>query len=303
MMDNLAPIVLFVYNRPNHTQRTVNALKNNILAEQSDLFIFSDGPKKETDIEKVNEVRQYIQQITGFNSVNIRIKERNYGLAKSVVEGVTEVIEKYGKVIVLEDDLITHRYFLKYMNDGLNIYQDNPKVYSISGYSYLRKNLKEQDTYFLKINSSWSWATWLDRWKKYDTYCEGWEKLRNSSSLRKEFDYDFSYPFYRLINLQLKYKQIDSWAIKWYWTTFINGGLTLYPQISLVHNSGFDGSGVHCSSKQKNAQKFEEEFETKNVHYETNIIERAEIRKQVVKDLRKGLGFGGRLRIIRDMIG
>lgn len=303
MPDSLAPIILFVYNRPDHTRRTINALKNNILADQSELFVFSDGIKKNADTEKVKEVREYIKQITGFRRVVVIERERNYGLAKSVVEGVTEIIERYGKVIVLEDDLITHKYFLTYMNNGLDMYEDNPKVYSVSGYSYLRKNIIGKNTYFLKITSSWSWATWLDKWKQYDTNCTGWEKLKKDYKLRKRFDYDFSYFFYKLINLQLKHKKIDSWAIKWYWTVFKNDGLTLYPQTSLVNNSGFDGSGVHCGSKQRNTQKPIEELVTEYIDYETEVMERVCFRKQVVKDLRKGLGLGGKLQIIADMFG
>lgn len=303
MTDNLAPIVLFVYNRLHHTRKTIEALRDNILADCSELFIYSDGPKKETDADRVKEVREYIRQITGFGRVIITERHTNYGLEKSVVEGVTEVIGKYGKAIVLEDDLITHRYFLKYMNKGLDIYADNPSVYSISGYSHLRENLKDFGTYFLKITSSWSWATWKDRWDKYDACCKGWEILKSNRRLRKKFDYDCSYPFYKMLDMQMSGGRINSWAVKWYWTAFKNDGLTLYPQFSLVCNSGFDGSGEHCNSKQENAQMLMRENNYENIRFEDKVEEQAQIRCWVARDLRKGLGLGGKLQIVRDVIG
>lgn len=303
MTDDLAPIVLFVYNRLDHTQRTVQALKNNTLADQSVLIIFSDGPKKLADLEYVSKVREYISQLTGFAKVVVRERETNYGLARSIVEGVTEVIKIYGKVIVLEDDLITNSLFLKYMNEGLRIYKDIPNVYSVSGYSYLKNEIPGLDTYFLKLTSSWSWATWKDRWVQYDTCCKGWEVLKSNSKLRKSFDYEFSYPYYRLLKRQLKDAKINSWAIKWYWTVFKNNGLTLYPSVSLVENVGFDGSGEHCSYKQKNAQIVQQINKYENMKYEEKVEEQTVIRNRVAKDLHKELGLGGKMQIIKDMIG
>ena len=158
MEKNLAPIVLFVYNRLNHTKRTIEALKNNFLAEKSELFIFSDGPKRKEDVIKVKEVRKYIHHLTGFKQVNVMERAENYGLAQSIVTGVNEIISQYGKVIVLEDDLITDINFLTYMNEGLIKYQEDTRVFSVTGYSYLKKGPSEP--FFLKICSSWSWGTW-----------------------------------------------------------------------------------------------------------------------------------------------
>ncbi|MCM1038220.1 MAG: glycosyltransferase [Ruminococcus sp.] len=302
MTSNLAPIVLFVYNRPEHTRHTVDALRNNLLAEQSELFIFADGAKKAEDINKVNEVREYIGKITGFKRVVVKERKENYGLAKSVVSGVTEIVNQYKKVIVLEDDLITDKQFLKYMNMGLDIYQDEPQVYSITGYSYFREGLKDIDTCFLKITSSWSWATWKDRWDQYDPECKGWESLQRDHRLRKQFDYDYSYPYYRLLQMQLKDAKINSWAIKWYWTVFKKGGLTLYPGVSLVQNAGFDGSGEHCGTKQTNFQIYKQENEIEKMKFENNIKENALIRKQTAKAIYRKHGIMGKMQIMKDML-
>ena len=133
---NLAPIILFVYNRPEHTKKTLESLKINELASDSLLFIFSDGNKNENDRKSVEEVRNYISTISGFKEINIILREKNLGLADSVISGVAEVIEKYGKAIVLEDDIVTSKYFLKFMNEALDFYDADKKIYSISGYNF-----------------------------------------------------------------------------------------------------------------------------------------------------------------------
>lgn len=302
MMENLAPVVLFVYNRVEHTKRTVEALKKNDLAEQSELFIYSDAAKKEEDAEKVHSVREYIRQIDGFKKINIVEREFNYGLAKSIVGGVTDVISKYGKVIVLEDDLVTNSGFLTYMNEGLEKYQNISQVYSISGYSYLGKEIANVDTYFLKLSSSWSWATWKDRWRQYDLSCKGWERLKKDRRLRKNFDYDYSYPFYSLLNRQMTDSKTNSWAIKWYWTVFMNGGLTLYPSIPLVKNDGFDGSGEHCSIGNK--KRYDNvDGNSKKIVFEDSIIEKKEIRKEIAKSIRQKNVIGEKLQIVKDILG
>lgn len=301
-MENLAPVVLFVYNRVEHTKRTVEALKKNDLAEQSELFIYSDAAKKEEDAEKVHSVREYIRQIDGFKKINIVEREFNYGLAKSIVGGVTDVISKYGKVIVLEDDLVTNSGFLTYMNEGLEKYQNISQVYSISGYSYLGKEIANVDTYFLKLSSSWSWATWKDRWRQYDLSCKGWERLKKDRRLRKNFDYDYSYPFYSLLNRQMTDSKTNSWAIKWYWTVFMNGGLTLYPSIPLVKNDGFDGSGEHCSIGNK--KRYDNvDGNSKKIVFEDSIIEKKEIRKEIAKSIRQKNVIGEKLQIVKDILG
>ena len=167
---SLAPITLFTYNRPWHTRQTVESLQKNILAEQSEVFIFSDGPKNEEDKKKVEEVRNYIRMINGFKKVTLRERRKNLGLANSVIAGVTEIISKYGKTIVLEDDLFISPYFLQFMNDGLNYYKTEKKVASIHGYVFPVKR-KLPETFFLKHSGSLGWATWKNRWDLFE--CNG----------------------------------------------------------------------------------------------------------------------------------
>ena len=150
----MIPIILFVYNRPWHTRQTVKALQKNELAGRSDLFIFSDGPKDEQTEKAVQKVREYIHTIDGFQTVTIREREENWGLANSIIDGVTQIVNEYGRVIVLEDDLMTSPFFLRYMNDALNLYECEEKVISIHGYIYPLSE-KLPSTFFLRGTDYW----------------------------------------------------------------------------------------------------------------------------------------------------
>jgi len=241
----LAPIILFVYNRPYHTGRTIDALKNNILASQSELIIYSDGPKNEIVKGDVDAVRTIVKSITGFKSISIVEREQNYGLANSVIHGVTETIAKYGRAIVLEDDLETTPYFLQYMNDGLNLYENEPQVASIHGYIYPIENLDE--SFFIKGADCWGWATWKRAWDLFEGDGQKlFNELRNEKLLR-EFDFDGSYPYSEMLKEQIEGKN-SSWAVRWYASMFLQNMLTLYPGKSFVKNIGNDDSGSHSVS-------------------------------------------------------
>ena len=163
----LAPIALFVYNRPKHTASTVESLQKNVLANESDLFIFSDGPNRPSQYGMVNSVREYISDITGFKSVVIVERDRNKGLANSIIDGVSRLCKEFGQVIVLEDDLVTSPHFLSYMNEALNIYRHNDTVISIHGYVYPFKS-KLPETFFLRGADCWGWATWDRGWNLFE---------------------------------------------------------------------------------------------------------------------------------------
>lgn len=305
MEKDLAPIVLFVYNRLEHAKKTIEALKKNHLAEESELFIFSDGPRRDDDIIKVKEVRNYIHQVEGFKQINIIEREKNYGLAQAIVSGVTEVLSQYDKAIVLEDDFVTDVNFLTFMNYGLNKYQNDLQVYSITGYSYLNKGLKNGETYFLRVTTSRSWGTWKDRWQKYDADCEGWTVLKRDRRLRREFDYDFSYPYYDLLKSQMTDERTNSWAIKWYWTIFKNKGLTLYPPISLVSNEGLDGSGEHGvkAKIQRDMIDLSGHDIQREWEFTSDILEKKKMRKKVAKALWQELYNVHKRIIIKDILG
>ena len=242
-MQNLAPIVLFVYNRLDHTKQTINALKKNYLATDSILYIFSDAPNNKESIVSVKNVRHYIHSIKGFKEIIIVEREKNYGLAKSIINGVSKVVNRYGKVIVLEDDLITSPYFLHYMNDTLNIYHNKKSVMSISAYMYpIEQKLPE--TFFTYFTSCWGWGTWEDRWKAFERDPESLIKSMSSSDIKK-FNLDGADNIWRQVKLNTKGK-IYTWAVFWYATVFRKKGLVLHPAVSLTMNIGHDGSGVHC---------------------------------------------------------
>lgn len=265
-----SPISLFVYNRPTHTRQTVEALQKNMLATESDLIIFSDAPKNNDATGAVGEVRKYIKTITGFRSVNIFEREENFGLAKSIVEGVTLVVNKYGRIIVLEDDLVTSPYFLRFMNDALDAYQDEEKVMHISGYVFPIENEGLPETFFLRTTSCWGWATWDRAWKHFSKEPK---KLLKEFTQQKidHFNMDGAYDFWAQVK-QNESGTINTWAVFWYASVFQFNGLCLHPVFSMVNNIGHDGTGENC----RQGSDFCSVLASSPVHYfEKNIVESA----------------------------
>lgn len=245
---NLAPITLFVYNRPWHTRQTVEALQKNELAEDSDLYIYADAPKRLEHDDAVNEVREYIHGISGFRSVIIVEREKNYGLAESIITGVTEIVNRFGTVIVLEDDLVTSPFFLRFMNESLDRYADNPLVWHVNGWNYPIDPTGLPDTFFWRVMACWGWATWSTRWMHFE---KNPNKLTSSwdGELIKRFNLDGADDLWAQVEGNLN-GSIDTWAIFWYATIFKNGGLCLSPKSPLLQNIGVDGSGENrCNSK------------------------------------------------------
>ncbi|OGU74880.1 MAG: glycosyl transferase [Ignavibacteria bacterium RBG_16_34_14] len=243
---NLAPIILFVYNRPRYTKQTIDSLSKNSLAKESELFIYSDAPKSQKDKKSVSEVREYLKTINGYKNVVIKESQINKGLAKSITSGVTEIVERYGKAIVLEDDLFLSAFFLKYMNEALRLYESEKDVISIHGYVYPVKE-KLPETFFLRGADCWGWATWNRGWSLYQDSAERLLKQIMRGNLEREFDFNESYNYIKMLKQQIK-GEIDSWAIKWYASAFVNEKLTLYPGRSLVKNIGTEGLGTHVQS-------------------------------------------------------
>ena len=280
MQQILAPIVLFVYNRPWHTKQTVEALQKNELAKDSELFIYSDESKNEDARESVNEVRSYIDTIIGFKKVTVIKREKNWGLANSIIDGVTNIINEYEKVIVLEDDLVTSPYFLKFMNDNLNVFYNRNDIFSITGFNFSQIQLKisndyKEDIYLSYRCMSWGWGTWKNRWSKIDWEVNDFDILEKNKKEIKLFNRGGEDLFPMLKN-QLEGK-IDSWAIRFCYAHFKNNALCVYPVKSLVNNEGFDGSGVHCSLDKSNKFKniFSDEYNiviNKDISVDQNII-------------------------------
>ena len=240
----VAPVCLFVYNRIDHTRRTVDALKNNLFAQESDLIVFSDAAKSEANDEEVREIRQYIRKIVGFKSVTIVERETNFGLARSIIDGVTVIVNKYGRIIVLEDDMVTSPYFLTYMNEALENYFDDDCIISVHGYVYpVEQSLPE--AFFLPGADCWGWATWQRGWTCFNNDGQFLLDELKRRQLIRAFDYNGAYPFSKMLKDQIKGVN-NSWAILWHASAFLAGKLTLYPGRSLVQNIGNDNSGTHC---------------------------------------------------------
>jgi len=241
---SLAPIILFVYNRPSHTRLTIEALLNNRLASESDLWVFADGSKGEKDRKGVNEVRKTVRAIDGFKSIQIIENESNVGLANNIIKGVTQVVNERGKVIVVEDDLITSPYFLTFMNKGLDLFANEEKVGHIQGYSYPVPQFPE--AFLTKWIGSWGWATWKRAWQYFNPDGQALMDELKRRKLTRNFDFDGRYPYTQMLQRQIDGAN-NSWAIRWFASAYLQGMLSLNAGRSLVRNIGFDNSGVHCN--------------------------------------------------------
>lgn len=242
----LAPILLFAYNRPRHLQHTVEALAHNPLAQESELFVFSDGARTEDDREDVELVRSYIHTIEGFKTVHRIERDRNYGLAANIIDGVTDIVNRYGRVIVLEDDLVTAPGFLQFMNDALDTYADEPRVGHIQAYDFTQ-NPRLPETFLIKFTGSWGWATWQRAWQHFNPDGQYLLNELHRRHLTRRFDFNGKYSFTRMLRRQVEGKN-NSWAIRWNASLFLQDILSLNVGRSLVQNEGFDGSGTHCGA-------------------------------------------------------
>lgn len=248
--SELAPILLFAYNRPHHTEQTLlNLLRNNESA-RSDLYVFCDGPKSNKDLESVSAVHDLVSKITGFKNVTVIKRSENLGLANSIIDGVTSVLNKHNSAIVLEDDIVVAPNFLRYMNAALHHYEPYHHVASIHGWNFSLTDTELPDAFFLRGADCWGWATWKRAWSKFEP---NGSKLLRELKLRKQthtFDLDGAYPYTQMLEDQIAGKN-NSWAIRWHASAFLNDMLTLHPGESLVMNIGLDGSGVHSQPDEK----------------------------------------------------
>lgn len=288
-MKNLAPIILFVYNRIEHTRQAVKALLENDLAGESDLYIFSDGPALGEE-NAVKKVRDYIHHISGFREIHIIERKDNYGIEKSEISAITEILAGYPKVIILEDDLVVAHNFLRYMNDALEKYSKEKKVFYISGYSHLDGKLKRlPDSMLLSMPTTWGWATWKDRWAYFREAPEksDVEKIiNNRKSLRS---YDFNGAYYKAWGNMLidQYKTGQyTWDVSWHVAQFQNNALVLFPNQTLVQNIGFDGSGTHGEMRENRITDWSN-VDTKVQFYPDRIEESPKIRKTVIRLMKK----------------
>ncbi|MEO8086129.1 MAG: glycosyltransferase family 2 protein [Bacteroidota bacterium] len=241
-----APVALFVYNRPLHTRRTLMSLSNCSKAGDTDLFIFCDGLKAGASLQDKNaveEVRQVVREKKWCRNIEIIESPVNKGLSRSVIAGVTDIVNRFGKIIVLEDDMEVSPYFLKYMNEGLTLYENDEKVISLTGYCWpVKEELPE--TFFLMGTYCWGWATWKRGWDLFEADGRKLLQQLEERKLTTLFDFDNSHFYTSMLRDQVEGRN-DSWALPWYAIAFLKNKLTLIPGRSLVHNTGIDGTGVH----------------------------------------------------------
>ena len=257
---NYAPIALFAYKRADKLKLCIEALSKNKYADKTDVYIFSDGYKGDQDKAQVEEVRDYIKSIlekNEFAQVEVIKRDKNWGLANSIINGVTQIINQYGKIIVVEDDLITSPDFLSYMNEGLDFYKDLKQFGSISAHTYPIKALEKynKDIYVTGKGECWGWGTWKDRWENVDWSVSDFVEYFAVKKMRKQFD-SLEKGLDNMLVQQMNGK-LDSWAVRWCYHLFKKGLLTVYPRVSKTKNIGFDGSGTHCGDTQTMASALE----------------------------------------------
>ncbi len=292
MRMKLAPIVLFVYNRPWHTEQTLNALSLNQLSDQSVLYVFADGPKagaSDEELQALKETRNIVRSKKWCGEVFLIERDSNWGLAKSIIAGVTQIVNESGKVIVLEDDIVTSVGFLKYMNDALSMYEYEERVMHVSGYNYISRSSSAQETFFVNILSCWGWGTWRRAWDKYEHDVDSHLSKLNSSAKIKKFNIEGHADFYSQLILN-KEGKIFSWAVRWYASWLNSGGYSLFPKVSLVRNIGHDGSGVHCG--------ISDTFDSYVTDYidvcKIPILEAKSVRKEIDRYYKKRIGLNKR---------
>lgn len=278
---NTAPIVLFVYKRAEHTRKCLEALNHNEGIENTDLIIYSDGPREEKDDISVKEVREYIKmfaQVSSFRHVEIVESPVNKGLARSIISGVSNVMNQYGKAIVVEDDLVTSTDFWRFMDGALQYYENYPQIGSVSGCTYPIKYLEDykKDIYVIRKGECWGWATWKERWDEVDWDVCDFTEYKKNRKLRKQFN-SLECGLDHMLISQMTGK-IDSWAVRWCYHLFKRKLLTVYPAVSRTYNIGMDGTGEHCPE----ATDYEFKLYTGNFQCNYEIQEvNVEIEKQV----------------------
>jgi hypothetical protein len=241
-----APIALFAYNRPDHLTRVARGLSENPEARESRVFVFSDAPKREAHAQGVTEVRARARRLTGFAAVEVIEQRENQGVARSITDGVAKLTAEFGRVIVLEDDLLPSQHFLRYMNGALDAYAEDERVVSVHAYSYPVAT-PLPPTFFLRGADCWGWATWKRGWDLYEPDGAKLLAALERGGLLREFDFGGAYPYGAMLRDSIEGRN-DSWAIRWYASAFLQRKLTLYPGSSQVQNIGADGSGIHVGS-------------------------------------------------------
>ncbi len=242
------PIALFAYNRPRHLHEAVDTLAHCRRFDECHLHVFCDGPKGEHDEAGVRAAREVAADWSRRIPVRVVHRDRNLGLARSVVTGVTELCDTHGRVIVCEDDQQFGPDYLDYLLNGLDRYADEPSVFQIAAYMFPVEHAAAPDGFFLPLITTWGWATWQRAWRIFDWNATGALEQLAADAVRQRFNLRGTYPYSRMLEDRLAGRN-DSWGILWWWSVFRANGLVLHPRRSLVWVGGFDGTGTHCGSR------------------------------------------------------
>ena len=243
----ISPIVIFTYNRLDHLYTLINSLEQNELFKKSKILVFSDGPKNEIDKEKIEKIRIYLKKKLISNNSEIVERANNFGLSKNVITGINQTFNDYDQAIILEDDLEVSPFFLNYMNDALNLYANSENVASISGYMYpINSKSFSNDYFFLSLIESWGWGTWKRAWNNFEIDNVKLKKEINERKLVSKFNFSSGISYYKMLNDNINGLN-ESWAIRWYASTFLKNMNTLFPSKSFVKNIGIDNSGENCN--------------------------------------------------------
>jgi len=283
MDKNLAPVAIFVYNRLKNTQQVIEALQKNDLAKETDVFVFSDGAGTPKNIRRVKEVRDYLKTISCFKSFNIIERKENYYIERNITEGVTDIINKFGKIIVLEDDGVSKKGFLTFMNNALDFYEHEEKVMHIATFTFIKMPNNYNKTFFWRYseNTGGGWATWKNRWDKFVWFQnekEGLENLSEEQKSRMQLGGDFK------CLSALKLNPIP-WDVCWYIAITKNNGLSVNSPKALIKNNGlYNGTHFTVLNKLLGKSPFEIELESDsadNILFETNIFENEDAIKKL----------------------
>ena len=277
----LAPVVLFVYSRLEHTKRTIEALKRNKLAADTELYVFCDAPNPKATEEQLAEIyatHAYLKSLRdGFKKINLEVSEVHRGAGRAIIRGISIALEKHGRCIILENDMEVEPLFLDYMNRGLEAYKDDKKIYGISSTSYKipLPIWYRKDVFLLTRPESWGWATWYDRWQDVDWEVKDFEELRKDKNLQEAFNIGGN-DLYVMLEDQMEGRS-DTWDLQWAWHIFKKKGYFVYSRWSFQHNSGFDGSGAHCGTNNQIQNQFAPMYPKKSLEIDFPALQPCDV--------------------------
>lgn len=242
----MSPICLFVYKRYQTTKLMLESLMACPECAESELYVFMDEARNDSEATDVEKVRELFDDLKGFKKIHPFPARMNKGMAKSVIEGVTRVLQDHEDIIVIEDDLVVSPDFLSFMNEAIEAYRNRTDIWSISGYTPQLKELEsenKQGVFLVPRAQCWGWATWRDRWETVDWEVGDFKFLARNKSRRHAFDMGGN-DLFRTLEMERR-ERIESWAVRWAYAASKQKKLTVNPIQSKVQNIGLKSSTSH----------------------------------------------------------